>query len=260
MNFRVDFGRIFPGVLMVIAGLIILVALLLVAVVAFFFSFLSGWGSVLGSALELTLVPAFLIIGGIVTILTGVTWWGKREEGWLSRTAKARAMEDRMRISARAGEVFGVFVSVIVFLFLYENQLRGVAFFTPEFGGTAQFLFYAPLFTGMALSLARALYGHRNGVRPLDSLNALFLAVSAFWLLSIFPFDFTHLGDMFPTSIQFMFGWLDNAIGRILFTLAGLGSLLSFVYTAFLYSSVRGQLAVIQRKDLSSDPASMKGI
>ena len=249
MKFRIDFGRVFPGLILLFSGLLLLVVLILIVVVAFLFSFLAGSGTVLGIALELMLVPVVLIAAGIITILTGVSWWGKGGEDWFSGIAKARAMKDRMRLSERVGEVIGVVISIIIFLFLYENQLRGVAFFASKFGGNAQFFFYAPLFTGMALSLTKAVYGRRNGIRPLDSLNSLFLAVAAFWLLSVFPFDFTHLGDMFPTSIQFLFQWLTNNIGRALIILAGVASLTNCVYTALLYFSVRGQLLTTSQDD-----------
>lgn len=83
----------------------------------------------------------------------------------------------------------------------------------------------------------------RNGLGPFDALNALFLAVAAFWLLNVWPFDFTRLGDLFPSTIQFMFAWLRNWMGQGLFLLAGVASLFNFVYTSALYASVRGELA-----------------
>ncbi|HKT21405.1 MAG TPA: hypothetical protein VJR06_02100 [Nitrososphaerales archaeon] len=242
MRFRADFGRIFPGLILFLVGLVVLVILGLAAVVAFLFSFVAGSGGVLAVLLELTIVPALLIVAGIVTILTGVSWRSDGSYGWISGVARARALEDRMRLSSRVGEVFGVAITLIVFFFLYENQLRGVPFFAPNFDAYASFYFYGPLFTGIVLSLARAAYGHRNGIRPLDAVNALFLVVAAFWLLSVFPFDFTHFGDMFPASIQFVFGWLSNDIGRLLFVLAGIGASINFVYTAVLYLGVRHQL------------------
>ena len=242
LKFRLDFGRIFPGLILLFAGLVLLAVLLVVAVLAFFFSFMTGAGAVLSVALELLLIPALLIAAGVVTALTGVAWWGQGGEGWFSGMARRRARLDRMRASARGGEVVGAIITIVVFLFLYENQLRGVAFFASDFGSLAQFFFYAPLFTGMALSLARAVYGRRNGLRPFDSVNALFLAAAAFWLLSVFPFDFSHFGDMFPSSIGFVFWWLTNDVGRFLLTLAGLCALVNSVYTAFLYSAVRGEL------------------
>ena len=151
-------------------------------------------------------------------------------------------MRDRMRAGERVGEVFGAVIALVVFLFLYGNQVRGVAFFAPSFGTLAEFYFYGPLFTGVVLSLTRAMYGRRNAVRPFDCLNMLFLAVAAFWLLSDFPFDFSSFGTLFPSSIQSAFGWLNNDIGRVPFALAGVFSLINMVYTAILYSAVRGHL------------------
>lgn len=242
MKVRIDFARVLPGLLLVAAGLILFAILLLVAVVAFFFSFVSGVGSAVAISLELMLVPAVLIAAGIITAASGVTWWGPGVEGRFSGWAARRALKDRMRVSERAGEVIGIIIAIVVFLFLYENQLRGAAFFAPSFGSSAEFFFYTPLFTGMVLSLARAAHGRRNSIRPFDSINDLFLAVAAFWLLSTFPFDFTQFGGMFPSSIQFIFGWLTNDIGHVLLAFAAVVSLINSVYTLFLYSAVRGQL------------------
>ncbi|HUI85679.1 MAG TPA: hypothetical protein VLY21_00795 [Nitrososphaerales archaeon] len=242
MRFKIDFGRVVPGLLVLLLGLILLVVLVLVAVVAFLFSFLPGWGTLPGTILQVMLVPAALIVAGVITILTGVTWWGKGGEGWFTGIARRRAFEDPISLGETAAEVVGVAVAVLVFLFLYENQLRGVAFFTPAFGSLEQFLFYAPMFVGMAVTIARAIYGRRNAIRPFDALNSLFIAVSASWLLSVFPFDFSHFKDLFPSSIQPAFGWLNNDIGRLLFALVVIGSLVSFIYTLVLYSSVRSQM------------------
>lgn len=241
MRFRIDFGLVFPGLILFICGLVVLAVLALAAVVGFFFSFLPGWEAVGGVILQLTLIPGALLVAGVIVMVSGVSWWGSGESWW-SRIARARASEDALPFSQRVGEIFGIAVTTIVFLFLYLNQLRGVAFFTSAFGATEQFLFYAPLFVGMALSLARAVYGHKNGLRPFDSVNALFLAFAAFWLLSVFPFDFTHLGDMFPSAIQFLFSWIPNDLGRLLLFIAGIGSLANFVYTTALYTAVRNQL------------------
>jgi len=242
LKIKVDFGRVLPGLLLVVAGLVLLTALVLVAVIAFLFSFVSGVGAVVTIALELMLIPAALFAVGIITIVSGVTWWGPGIEGWFSGWAARRAQRDRLRAPQRVGEIIGICIGVIIFLFLYENQLRGAAFFTSSFGSLAQFYFYAPLFTGMFLSFARAAHGRRNPVRPFDCLNDLFLAVAAFWLFSAFPFDFSRFGEMFPSPIQFIFGWLNNDIGHILLAFAGTFSLVNSAYTLLLYSAVRGQL------------------
>lgn len=242
MKVKIDFGRVLPGLILVVAGLVLIAIFLIVAVVAFLFSFVSGFGGVATAALELMLLPALLIAVGVIAVLTGVSWWGRPGDTWFSGWAGRRAMKDRLRISERTGELIGVVVASIVFLFLYENQIRGAAFFTSSFGNTAQFFFYGPLFTGMILSFARAVYGRRNAIRPFDCLNLLFLAVASYWLLSNFPFDFSSFGLMFPSSIQFVFGWLNNDIGRILLALGVVISLVNLAYSAVLYSAVRGQL------------------
>ncbi len=242
MRVRVDFGRVLPGILLFLTGLVLLVILVIVALVSFIFSFIPVLNGVLQASLELMFLPALLMAGGVIVILTGVSWWSRGWEGWFSGIARTRAMKDRLNLPERIGEFIGVAVSLIIFLFFYENQLRGAAFFTADFGIAEQFFFYGPLIVGAALWLAIALSGRRNEVRPFTSLNALFMAVAAFRLLSVFPFDFTHFADMFPSSIQFVFGWLTNDIGRLLIAVAGVLSIINFVVTAFLYFAVKGQL------------------
>jgi hypothetical protein len=242
LRIRIDFGRVLVGILLVVLALALLVVLGVVALVAYLFSFIPLWAGVLHVAVELTLFPAVLLAVGVAAVLAGVSWWGPRGRGWASGVGAARARQDKIKVSGRVGEVIGFLIAAVVLLFLYQNQLRGIAFYAPTFGAVAKFFFYGPLVTGMALSLARAGYGRRNPIRPFDALNSLFLAVSAFWLLSAFPFDFTHFADMFPTAIQFIFGWLNNEIGRVLLFLAGFAAVINFAYTAILYSVVRGHL------------------
>jgi hypothetical protein len=251
VKIKVDFGRVLPGILLLLSGLLILAVLLVVAVVTYLFSFIPVSDQILHASVEMMLLPMFLITGGVLILLTGVNWWGTGGEGWLGGIGAARARMDRLRLSNRVGEAFGAIIAFVVFLFLYENQARGVAFFASTFDGTAAFFFYGPLLAGILLSLARAAYGRRNAIRPFDSLNALFLAVSAFWLLSSFPLDFTHLADMFPSAIQFIFSWLTNDVGRLLLFVAGIASLANFAYTSSLYVVVRGHMARMQEVSLS---------
>ncbi len=154
---------------------------------------------------------------------------------------------DRLKVSSRTGEILGVVIAAIVFLFPYENQLRGVKFFTNGFAPTEQLVFYGPKFNGMVMSLTRAILGRRNAVWPSDSPNALFLAFSASWLLIVFPFEFPHFADMFPAAIQFIFGRLTNDIGRFLFSLAFI-SIANCLWTATLYLAVRGQLLRLRQQ------------
>jgi hypothetical protein len=184
-----------------------------------------------------------MLSGGII-MFSGVSGWGSLgAHGWSSGLVARRARKDRLRASERVGEVIGVVVSVFFFLFLYENFLRGVPFFTSAFGPSEQLLFFGPLLSGVLISLLRAIHGRRNALRPLDVLQAIFWAVAAFWLLSVFPFDFTHFPEMFPASIRFAISWVSNDLYAFLLLLAGIGSIANAAYTAVLYSLVRGSLS-----------------
>jgi hypothetical protein len=58
-------------------------------------------------------------------------------------------------------------------------------------------------------------------------------------LFIVFPFNFAHLGDLLPSSLQFLLSWIPNYLGRIILLLVGLGGLFNSVYTPVIYFSVR---------------------
>jgi hypothetical protein len=243
MPTRIDLGRVIPGVVLILVALAVFAVLLGVAVLAFLFFFVPGSGDILRAALGLLVVPLVIFVAGVLAVATGVSWWRPGGRGWFSGVARARAAEDRMHLGQRIGELVGVGISLLIISFLYANQARGVAFFAPSFGPSAEFYFYGPAITGMVLSVARAVLGRRNALRPLDAVQALFFAAASFWLFSVFPFDFTHLADLFPSSIAFMFAWIPNWLGRALFLFAGLASLLNCAYTIAMFARVRARLA-----------------
>jgi len=149
-----------------------------------------------------------------------------------------------MTIGERAGETFGLFISLLILVFFVENQVRGTGFFTSAFKLPEQVLFYGPWFFGTLVSLARAVYGRRNAIRPLEILQASFWMVAAFWLLSVFPFNFAHFTTLLPNAVQPAFFWATDTVGAIILVLMGIGNLANMVYTSVLYATVRAQLLV----------------
>jgi hypothetical protein len=244
----VDFGRILPGLLLVLLGVGLFAFWLVLVFISFFSFFFPALHWVFYFALDVLVASLALVGIGVLVMLTGLSgWWSSQapvpESGWAGGFAWRRAKKDRLRIGERVGELFGLFVSGLVLLFFYENQVQHTGFFTPGFGPTEQALFYGPWFFGAFVSLARVAYGRRNAIRPLDVVQALLTAVAAFWLLSVFPFDFAHLPDLLPKAIRFMFLWVSNDIGALVLVLAGIGSAVSAVYTSVLYLVVRSHLS-----------------
>jgi hypothetical protein len=237
LRIRIDFGRVFPGLLILLVGLALFVVWLVLAVISFFLFFVPPLHGIFYFALNLLAASLVLMVAGILIALSGATgWWGG------GHYTQERVRKDRMRVSERFGEFFGAFISFLVILYFFASQANGTGFFTSGFGPVEQMMFYGPMLFGIAVGIIRGAYGRKNAIRPLEVLRSAFLAISAFWLLLVFPFEFTHLTALVPLFIQLAFSWVSNPVGQLVLVLMGLGGLVSMFFNAVVYVSVRGQL------------------
>ena len=76
-------------------------------------------------------------------------------------------------------------------------------------------------------------------MRPLEAAGHALLAFSALWLLIVFPFSFSHLPDMLPTEVRFLFFWVTDQVGALVLLISVIAAALSAVYTLILYSAIR---------------------
>jgi hypothetical protein len=237
MTIRIDFGRLFPGLVILIVGVLLFVLWLLLVFVSFFAFFVPGLGGIFYVALDI-LVSSLVLMGvGALLMLAGVSGWWHQPTRWGWQTQVRD--KDRMTPGQRGGEVFGVFISFLVLLFFVENQLKGTGFFTSRFGPIEQALFYGSWVAGALVSLARAAVGRRNAVRPYDALYGALLVVTALTLLRVFPFDFSHFPDLLPKAIRPAFFWLTNPIGAIGLVLMAVGGFVNMVYNAVVCGASR---------------------
>ena len=158
---------------------------------------------------------------------------------WAEGVIRKEVARDKLRTGERFGEAIGIVLSFLVLLFFIENQVQDTGFFTSAFGTTEMVLFYGCLVLGMFAPLLRLFLGRRNQVRPADIFAGAFFVVATSYLLWVFPFDFSHLADLFPESMQFLLDWISNDVAVILFSLAIVVSLIVAIWTAFLYVSVK---------------------
>jgi hypothetical protein len=122
----------------------------------------------------------------------------------------------------------GSVVFALLFLAFYVyNQVTNTGFFTSEFGGLEMFAFYGSILLSLLPAIARAAIGRRNPIRPLEAFCNLFFAFASLFLLFVFPFNFAHFPDALPEAIRFLFWWLTNDVGKVLFVLAFVGGLIS---------------------------------
>jgi hypothetical protein len=159
--------------------------------------------------------------------------------GWFERRVKRWYDRDHEKPGERFGELFATVLILLVTLYFIYSQVLQTGFFTSSFGSVEMFLFYAPVPLGIGVNTIRLTTGRRNPARPLETLDAILIAVAGLWLFVVFPFNFAHLADLLPNFLQFLLSWIPNYLGRAIVLIAGLGGLFNSVYTPLVYFSVR---------------------
>ena len=114
----------------------------------------------------------------------------------------------------RIGEGVTIVVLLLMAGFFRLHQSMDTGFFTADFGPTAMLCLYGPIAVALIPPAIRALGGRRNPARLFEAAANLSLALGSLWLLRVFPFDFTHLADVFPAPMRFGLAWMTNDIGR----------------------------------------------
>lgn len=243
MTLKIDLRRILPGLVILLVGVALFVFWLLLVFVSFFAFFVPELRGIFYIGLDILVASVVMMVAGGVVIFASTSGWWREAEGadWFGGAVATRRDRDSLTPGQRFGELFGVLVSVFIVSFFVENQVRDTGFFTSLFGPVEQSLFYGTWAVGVAVSLARAAYGRRNPVRPLDAAYGLMLAATAVWLFEVFPFDFAHLTDLMPGSVRFLFSWVDDPIGYVILVLTAVGGFVSMLYNSVLFFFVRSR-------------------
>ncbi|MDD1770810.1 MAG: hypothetical protein LUO79_06975, partial [Methanomassiliicoccales archaeon] len=105
-----------------------------------------------------------------------------------------------------------------------------------------QILFFAWIVVGMLPPLGRLILGRRNATRILDIISTGFFIIVSIWFMITFPFDFSHIADVLPSSLQFLLSWVTNDFVKGLFVFGIVVSAIMVVYTTLLYLAVRKKL------------------
>jgi len=126
---------------------------------------------------------------------------------------------ENLTLAERVGEVAIIASLLFLFGFFWLHQSTNTGFFTAGFGTLARVCLYGPIVIALVAPAVRAVTGRRNPARPSEAVANTSLGLGTLWLLISFPLDFTHLGDVLPTSIRFLLGWVTDGLGRILMIL-----------------------------------------
>jgi len=136
----------------------------------------------------------------------------------------------------------GIFANLLFLWFFIGHQRSSTGFFTPRFGQTGMFLFYAPILLDIFKPAAKVVVGRKNTLRPFDAAHLGLSFIEVVWMYMVFPFEFSHLADILPVFLQFILGWISNNIARVLMIVAMIATSISTAYNAVLYVLVREEL------------------
>ncbi len=119
----------------------------------------------------------------------------------------------------RWGGLYTVGILLLLLLFFTIHQRRNTGFFTDKFGPVEMVALYFPIILSMAAPILRAAQGRVEPARLVEAISDVCLALGAIWLRNTFPFNFTHLADLFPTTVHFVLAWMNDGVGRLILLL-----------------------------------------
>jgi hypothetical protein len=160
-------------------------------------------------------------------------------ETWLARQARKEADRDRVSLGDVIGQIVGVIIALAVALYFTALYNLNTGFFTDQFTAFDAVLFFGIAYLGVIPGLAKVILHSKNAGRPLEAVMQVFILAAALLFLSSFPFDFAHLADALPASLQPIISWITNDIARMLLVLMALVSLFTIPWTVVQYLGVR---------------------
>ena len=131
-----------------------------------------------------------------------------------------------------------VLMSLLMIFFL-NHQWKRTGFFTSKFGPAEMAALYLPILISVVPPILRAIYARLDPARLVEAVSDLALAMGSIYLWNTFPFNFAHLGDIFPPALHFAFAWLDNNVARVILILQIVIGILSGIASLVAYFSNR---------------------
>lgn len=146
-----------------------------------------------------------------------------------------KSQDDQLTIPQRWAGLYTAILMVLLLIFFIYHQRVNSGFFTEKFGWVEMVALYGPIIIALVPPIQRLIQGKRNPTRPVEAFTDLSLALGSLWLWNHFPFDFAHLGDIFPPEMRFAFTWINNNVGRFILILQIAIGFLSVLTTIVTY-------------------------
>ncbi len=153
------------------------------------------------------------------------------------KTAQEGPKDSReLTLAQRWAGLYPIVMMLLLLAFFAYHQLTHTAFFNAQFQLPEKIALYGPILISLAAPLIRLVKGKTQPVRLLEAVTDLSLGIGAVVLWNHFPFDFSHIADVFPHNMRFAFSWINNNIGRFILILqivvgflSGFGHILSYM-------------------------------
>jgi hypothetical protein len=149
-----------------------------------------------------------------------------------------RQNREHLSTGDRVGETFALIGPVFLLAFFGYHQWLNTGFFTEDFGLVAQIALYGPILLSFIAPLIRIVTGSRNFARPFEAFTNLCLAAGSYYLLRIFPLDYSHLADVLPRSLRFLLLWVTDPIAKIVLTIMVVAGLITAIATIIKFFTV----------------------
>ena len=101
-------------------------------------------------------------------------------------------------------------------------------------------MLYGSLVAWIITGSLDGIFGQRLLSRLFDVFGGIiFIAISFFWLLVVFPFEFSYFADVLPVFLRFLVQWISNDIARGVMMLGTIVLAVAAAYSPIAYKFVR---------------------
>lgn len=149
---------------------------------------------------------------------------------------------DRIKGSALFGEIVGFIAMSICLSFFVVHYTRDTGFFTDDFGGLEMSLLFGSGGFALSIIILRIMIRRKNMIRPLDVASIVVFVIAQAVLLSVFPFDFAHVGDALPSYLSWIVDWISDDLGAIILAIGIIGGIIGAIFVSIIFVSVRQKL------------------
>ena len=167
------------------------------------------------------------------------------------QSAGPETSSNTLTSTRRLSSIFSVGLTILLLIFFGIHQKDQTGFFTSKFGTPEMLALYLPILISLIAPLMRIVIGTLDPARLVEAFSDICLGVGSLWLRHTFPFDFSRIADIFPSTIQVGLGWFNDSVGRIILLLQIIVAFISAFATVGSYLTEHG---IIKLRPIEKEP------